>query len=428
MIRTAYAAQLVSIGVHGIALHKLRSLLTMLGIIFGVAAVIAMLAIGEGARQATLRQIEAYGADTLYVRAAKVIGDQLRDAKRAGSAGLSLADAAHLRAAFPFVLDVAPQATVDEKVVYASREPKATVVGIDPAYHRLTKQLPEAGRLLSQSDVDGARRVAVLGPSVARALFLHERPLGRAVRIGADQFEVVGVLAGRAGAGPAAAEGGVQIRTREVARDVYIPITAALEAFPRIRDAADSEKDPTYHRVREMIVRVGGTELLEPARRAVTKSLSRRHRGRQDFEVIVPLEILEQSRKTQDIFNLVMALIASLSLLVGGIGIMNIMLASVTERTREIGIRRSLGASQQDIMGQFLVEATLISAAGGLLGILGGFAISQSVHLALGWETRITPLSIVLAAGVSCAVGLIFGFFPARHAARMDPITALRYE
>ncbi len=424
-----YPRQLISIGIHGLLLHKLRSLLTMLGIIFGVAAVIAMLAIGAGARQATLRQIEAYGADTIYVKSRKLVGDSLRDAKRAGSAGLSLQDVAYLKAACSFIVDAAPQTLLDNKVSAGGREPRSNVVGVDPAYLRLTRQVLAEGRPIGPGDLESGRRVAVLAPALARALFAHRSPIGEVIQIGYQPYRVVGVLADLTGAEADAAEkGGVKVRTRDSSRDVYIPITAALEYFSKIRDTADSDKDPTYHKVSEVIVQVQSMEILLPAKRIIAKVLKRLHRDREDFELIVPLEILEQSRKTQDIFNLVMALIASLSLLVGGIGIMNIMLASVTERTREIGIRRSLGASQRDILGQFLVEATMISLTGGLLGIIGGFAMAQAVRLFLGWETVTTLSSIVLAVGVSCAVGVIFGFFPARSAARMDPITALRYE
>lgn len=419
----------IRVGLIGLAQHKLRALLTMLGVIFGVSAVIGMLAIGEGARQETLRQIEAYGADTIYVRASRLSGDSLKEAKRALSTGLSVSDARYLEEALPFVEAAIPQAPLKDRASYLGRQPQSTVVGVGPGYLVATRRQLAQGRFLLPWDDRSGQAVCVLGHAVSRELFRNESPLGRHVKVGDRRFEVVGVVSpGGTGSEEAGQGGAARIRTRDLGRDVYIPLSVALENFRHRRDGTDSERDPTYHRVSEMILQVSEPRLLAPAREVIGRVLKRRHGGADDVEVLAPLEILEQSQRTQEIFNTVMALIAGLSLLVGGIGIMNIMLASVTERTKEIGIRRSLGATQTDIMLQFLFEAIVLSFVGGLLGILGGFSISQGVHLTLGWETVMTPWSVALGAGVSLVVGVIFGAFPAWSAARLDPVQALRYE
>ncbi len=420
----------LSIGLAGLLQHKLRSLLTMLGIIFGVAAVIAMMAIGAGAREETLRQIQAYGADILYVKAVKLSSDKLQEAKRAFSVGLSSEDGKLIQEICPFVKRVAPQAVQDFKVSRQEREPKANVVGIDGAFFELTRQQLAEGRPISEDDVRLGRRVCVLAWGLRKALFVNTRPIGEVVKVSGVNFTVVGVVSerGRAAGENGQRGGGAQIKTRDVTQDLYIPISVALESFTRRRDTSDSEKDPSYGLVREMIVQVDRMENLLEAKKVVSRILRRRHSGIEDFEVIVPLEILQQSKAAQDTFNLVMALIAGLSLLVGGIGIMNIMLANVTERTREIGIRRALGASRHDILLQFLLEAVVLCVAGGLAGIVLGQGIAWAVRWFLHWEVITTLASVVLAFTVSSAVGIVFGFFPAWSAARMDPIQALRYE
>jgi putative ABC transport system permease protein len=225
-------------------------------------------------------------------------------------------------------------------------------------------------------------------------------------------------------AGPA----GTVLKDRDVERDVYFPLPLALSGFPRLVDSTDSFSDPTYHRIRQLIVQVDSTDHVLTAKKLVERILRRRHGQSDDFEIVAPLEVLEQSRRTQEIFNLVMVLIAGLSLVVGGIGIMNIMLVSVRERTREIGLRRAVGATQPDILAQFLMEAIVISVAGGLMGIVVGMAISACVGALLGWPTVTTVASILMAFGVSAGVGVLFGLFPARTAAELDPIEALRHE
>jgi len=425
----------IIIGIDGLFLHKARSFLTMLGIIFGVAAVVAMLAIGNGAKEETRRQIEAYGADTLYIRARHIRGDTLREARHQGVAGLTRDDSDALKLIADFVERVAPVSLLSEKASRAGINPRSQVVGVTRDYFEMTNMRVRRGRVFSDLDDSRYNRVAVIGESVAGELFRHEDPIGQSIRVSSLRFKVIGVTASAvsdkksSGAGGGGGGGaGVQIKTRDVSRDVYIPLSVALSSFPRLKKDDDSEEDPRYHRVGEIIVRIGDPTRLKEARRILERIFQRRHRNVEDVEILIPLEILEQSQKTQEIFNLVMALIAGLSLLVGGIGIMNIMVANVSERTREIGIRRAVGATQQDIERQFLWEAILISLSGGILGVGLGFGIASLVSFTLGWETVTTADAVLLAFGVSSIVGLVFGYYPAQIAASLNPIEALRHE
>jgi len=420
----------VKTGLAGLLLHKLRSALTMLGIIFGVAAVVSMVAIGEGAKAEALRQIQALGARTLYVRAVDLAGEKRAEATQKGSVGLCVADRDHLVTVCPFIVRGAPQVLVDAVVLSAGRQPNAQVVGIDEAHAVVTGRRPFRGRGITADDVRLQRTVTVLGWDVYRRLFVDRPAVGSDITISGERYHVVGVMPCMATAAQAAGAGsaGAQVKTRDVDRDVYIPASAALEQFPGYRWQAVAGSDPTYHRVREMILEVATMEQVPAAKNAVAAMLKARHGGVDDVEVVAPLEILEQSRKAQDLFNLVLACIAGLSLLVGGIGIMNIMLANVSERTKEIGIRRSVGATASDILVQFLVEALCISLFGGLMGIGLGAAIAVTAAHVLGWQARITLWATALAFVVSSAVGGVFGLVPARVAAGMDPVQALRYE
>jgi putative ABC transport system permease protein len=258
---------------------------------------------------------------------------------------------------------------------------------------------------------------------LARQLFLTEDPIGQWLNIGGMRFEVVGVLKDRQ-----ATKQRVQIRSRDLAKDVYIPISTSLKKFSLTPAENTPHNQVLYNVVDELSLQVSGPEYLNAARTAVNQILKRRHYGIKDTEIIVPTELLEQSQATQRLFNLVMACIAGLSLLVGGIGIMNIMLASVTERTRQIGIRRAIGATPGDILIFFLLESLLISLIGGVMGIGVGVGISQIITAAAGWKTIVSPESILLSFGVSSVVGIFFGLYPAWRASKMDPIQALRHD
>jgi putative ABC transport system permease protein len=282
-------------------------------------------------------------------------------------------------------------------------------------YARVTDFRPASGRFLSDLDERDAKLAAVIGHTVRTELFGYQNPIGRRIRIGDTWFKVVGVMESKQ-----VREGRASvIRVRDINRDIYIPIAAASERFPVARDAGAVE---------EIVIQVEDEGSVRPVARIAERLLRRAHHGVSDFEVVVPSELLAQAQSTQRVFNIVMGSIAAISLLVGGIGIMNVMLTTVTERTREIGIRRAVGATRNAILGQFLIETVLISAAGGVLGILLGFGMAQGINLFAGWETALSPTSTLVALGVSASVGVVFGIYPARRAALMDPIRALRFE
>jgi putative ABC transport system permease protein len=397
----------------------------MLGIIFGVGAVIAMMAIGEGAREETRRRIEQVGATTVFIRSIRLSGEQLEEAKRSLSPGLSMGDVEALERAGAALKAVAPFAPVpNHKARFKGRQLRARIVGTNQFYPVVTRRRPRLGRWLTGRDLDLRRPVCVIDDGVARELGRHD-PLGRTLRLGQLLYTVVGVMPRSE---DESLDPGVKLKDRDSDRAIWIPVTNALETFFGKTKPESSEDDPSFAPLDEVVLEVESTDQLRAVDGLLRSLLKRRHRGVEDTEVVIPLDILRQSQRTQEIFNLVMAMIAGLSLLVGGIGIMNIMLANVSERTREIGVKRAIGASANEVMGEFLIEAIALSVLGGLLGIVLGWSISAAVSYGLGWETYVTPGAVLFAFGVSAGVGITFGFFPARVAAQLDPIQALRYE
>ncbi|MDD5719904.1 MAG: ABC transporter permease [Candidatus Krumholzibacteria bacterium] len=407
-------AESVRLGAGGLAAHRLRTLLTTLGIVFGVAAVISMLSIGEGARRKVLAQYAQLGIDNLLVidKPAPVPEDDAES--RPFSRGLTLADAAAVREVVPLVRRVVPLRITDLDVQAGRRRVGASIVGTTPDYTEAMRALLARGRFFDWTEVDSLDRVCVLGSGLARDLFLFADPLGERVKVGRDWYTVVGVTAGAA-----TAAGKDLADVRDTDRDVYIPVSSALQRLPR---------DPYASELHRLVVQVGDTERLFEVGGVLTALITRRHRGVDDHRLVVPAQLIRQQQATQRIFNVVMGTIAGISLLVGGIGIMNIMLASVLERTREIGVRRAIGATERDILLQFLLEAVGVSFLGGVLGIALGFGLTQAVAGYAGWPVAIAPWSVLMAFGVSTAVGILFGYYPARRAARMNPIDSLRYE
>jgi len=292
---------------------------------------------------------------------------------------------------------------------------QASVVGTEPQYPWVMNFHVERGSFICHSDMEDYRRVCVLGSAIKRELFPLEDAVGRRVKIGDSWFAVIGVMEEKGTAGGKAGT----ISVRNLNRDVYIPLNTALKRFAR--EPLDSE-------VSEITVKVGNADGIRETANIITEILKRRHHGVSDYEIIIPEELLKASQRTQRIFNIVMGAIAGISLLVGGIGIMNIMLATILERTREIGVRRAIGAKQRDILGQFLIEAVVLSVSGGLIGILLGFGMTRVIALYAGWTTVVSLGAVILAFGVSASIGMIFGIYPAHKAARLDPIEALRYE
>ncbi len=414
----------VRMGLKSIWLHKLRSILTSLGIILGVASVIVMLAIGEGLSHAVQEQIRQLGSNNIIINSVKPPeeGNLATEQTRALKYGLTYIDAERLRSTIPNVEIVVPSRLVRRHIVHSQRRVDGNIVGTVPWYREVANRVLLRGRFLTTVDMRGQAAICVLNEPLARKLFPIEEPLGKVVRADGECYEVVGILrASTAKAGSAGNEPTAGL-------DAYIPMTTAEG---RYGDTDVRRRSGSFEAVivqlHTIIVQVPPNEDVRLTAKAIERVLRHGH-PKQDYEMIVPLELLERARETKRMFNLVLGFIAAISLIVGGIGIMNIMLATVTERTREIGIRRALGARRRDIIAQFLTETTLVSSTGGVLGVGFGLLAPWLVTRFAGMLTIVTPGSCVLAFSISLAVGLVFGIYPAYRAAAMDPIEALRHE
>ena len=405
-------------GLDNLRTHKLRSLLTMLGMIFGVAAVVAMLSIGAGARQEIIAFIEQLGVRNIIVEARETSDRPTLQKIRKLSAGLSLQDLRVIGANVEgLTATSARKRLTPAKLLPRPQGETPVVYGVAPACAELAGLRAASGRFFDVTDDEAAAAVAVLGQAAAAALFGADDPVGRFVKVNEQWFRVIGL------AGPQLAVqtdlAGLPALDRN--NIIYVPLMASLL---RLEDAQTWQKDE----IDGIYLNLAAGADVNATGALVRGMLDTLHRGAGDFTVVVPAELLAEQQRTRRLFEVVMVAIASISLLVGGIGIMNIMLASVLERTREIGVRRAVGARRRDIVRQFLVETTLITTTGGALGVVFGVGLSQLVGRFAGWSTIITPGSVVLAFAVSVSVGLIFGVYPALRAARLDPVQALHYE
>jgi putative ABC transport system permease protein len=379
-----------------LAAHALRSALSVIGVVCGVAAVVTMSSVGEGARRQALAELGALGIDSITVKA------------RAGGEALRLRDAEAVQAVVPRLLAVAPVRALNVDADAGGRIAPAEVVGTLPSYAVAGRLRVAEGRFLAALDEQDRKRVAVLGATLASRLFPFGAALGERVRLGSDWFTVVGVLEDRAS--PRGRSG--PIRSRDVNACAFVPLGAL--ATGGTADGVD-----------ELVLRVDGAEQVRAAAEA-TRAVLRRTAQSDGYELVVPREILRQKERTQRVFNVVTGAVAAISLLVGGIGIMNIMLASVAERRHEVGIRRAVGASRRDIAAQFLTESALLTAIGGALGLVGGLVGSSAVQHLAGWPTALAPGATVLALVTAVAVGIGFGAYPAWRAAHLEPMAALR--
>jgi len=403
----------------GLSAHKMRSGLTMLGIMFGVGAVIAMLAIGAGAARQAQSFIDRMGLRNILVRAKQLRPDELQ-AVRKKSLGVSLRDAEAVREAVPGVELVAPRVKLDPwKVQAGESRTEATVYGVSWRHTQLVALPLAEGRFIDALDEKEHANVCVVGATVRRSLYAYGPALGRRLKINDLWCEVVGVVADTGTATSAADMASAGVGAGSAAREIYLPVTTAARKL---------EHEPLASPLDEILVRLSPKVSSRESAAVVKTLLDGLHGGVDDYEIVVPEALLEQSRQTQRLFNIVMGCIAGISLLVGGIGIMNIMLASVLERTREIGVRRAIGADKGDICLQFLVESFSISALGGLAGVAIGVGIARSVSFYAKWPTVVTVTSIALAITVSLMVGVLSGLYPALRAAKVQPIQALRYE
>jgi len=408
-----------NIGIVAIKSHKLRSFLTMLGIIFGVAAVIAMLSIGEGAKKEALDNIALLGIHNIIIQDFPVSDEESGSERTNYSSGLAQGDATAIRSILSLSDKVVPQKEISATVSYHSQIAAGIVVGTTPEYTDVMTFYPRDGGFFDWNHYNNADRVCVLGSGIKNDLFSYKNPIGKQIKLSdgnwTQWFTVIGVMEEK---GIGSGKGGT-IRTRNLNQDIYIPLPTALKRFYHGRFASEID---------QVTVSVAEENRIREAANIINGIVSKRHNLVPDYQIIVPEELLKQSQETQRIFNIVMGAIAGISLLVGGIGIMNIMLASVLERTREIGIRRAVGATRRDIVGQFIIESVVLSFTGGIAGIIIGYVMTKVITFYADWTTIVAIPAILLAFCVSVAVGLIFGIFPAKKAAELDPIESLRYE
>jgi putative ABC transport system permease protein len=409
-------------GFDNLLLHKLRSLLTMLGMIFGVAAVVAMLSIGAGAQQQVMSFIEQLGVRNLIVEAREAVDWQALQKVRKTSPGLTFQDLRSVRASVAGLSEsTGRKRFIPTKLIPKPQRDMPTVFGVQPNYQRIANLRVVEGRFFNDDETASAAPVCVLGQGARANLFgSGQDVIGEHIKVNEQWFRVIGVV-GPLLAAPASGGEIGGIPAQDLNNLIYIPLFSAVLRLEDTYSERRDEIDGIYMQLEPGVDSVRTADVVRGL-------LNVTHRDVGDFSLVVPAELLAEQRRTQRIFDFVMVAIASISLLVGGIGIMNIMLASILERIREIGVRRAVGARQGDIIRQFLIEAVLISFVGGMMGIAFGFAMSRLIAWLAGWQTIVTPISVILAFFVSVSVGLIFGIYPAVKAARLDPVEAIRWE
>jgi putative ABC transport system permease protein len=414
------------LGLRSLVAHRLRSSLTVLGIVLGVGSVIVMLAVGEAARYEAVKQLQDLGATTVIVRSVKPVEQDERSRNNDLLAyGLTPNDLERITSTIPTVRRATPLREFRKDLRFQDRKLEGRVVAVTPDYFAQNGLQLSRGRWLTELDDRRFANVVVLGAGVAEVLFPFGDPLGQSIRIGDEQaYRVVGVSESKS---PSAGVGG-GLGAQDYNKDVYIPFNTDKARFGKL---LMTMKAGSYQaeklEISQITLAVDTIDEVKPTVAVIQGVLEQFH-TQKDFSITVPLDLLEKAEQAQRIFTLVLGAIASISLVVGGIGIMNIMLATVTERTKEIGIRRALGAKRRDIALQFLIETVLLSSTGGLLGVGLGIGMARTVTHFFAFPTIIRPWSPLLALGVSLGVGLLFGIYPAQRAARMDPIEALRHE
>ncbi len=411
------------LGIENLLMHKLRSFLTMLGVVFGVGSVVAMLSVGEGASKEALEQIRKLGSTNIIINSIKATEDESTSTTHSHMSifGLTYNDFDRMAESYNSVKQVVPVKVIRKESRLGERSLELRVVGTTPAWFELVSRDIVAGRLMRKDDMDHNAAITVLTEFGARRLLATKNTIGQSVRIGSNYFEVVGIVKSQSGQA-----GNIQIPDQQV--DAYIPMTVAQDYFGDVfskRTAGSRIREKVE--LHQVIVQTYQTEQVEATAGAITRMLEKFHK-KKDYTVSVPLALLRQAQATKKRYNIVLGSIAGISLLVGGIGIMNIMLASVTERTREIGIRRAIGAKRKQIIYQFLIETVVLSCIGGLIGTGVGVLIPTAITKMTDMPTMITLSGILVPLLISVAIGIIFGLYPAIHAAKVDPIIALRHE
>jgi putative ABC transport system permease protein len=451
----------LSIAVEAVFLNKFRSMLTALGIIFGVAAVIAMMAIGAGAQKEILDQMKLVGVNNIIISpksekesssdnkgsSSDNSGQQSQDNKQAKkySPGLSLKDAENIKAVIPSVRKVSPQVIYDADVLKDGMRTSTKLTGTTPDFFSVFSLDLSNGEMFNEEQMTEGKAVCIIGPTIKSRFFSKEDPIGKEIKCGPIWLKVIGVLKSRDVNQSALENLGIS----DYNNTIYAPIQTLLLRFKDrslITEASLHGRNfygmyddvvimsgqesamKTKNQIDKIVVQVASSEDVRPATEIIRRMMIRRHAGVDDTEIKVPELLLKQEQRTKNIFNIVLGAIASISLLVGGIGIMNIMLASVLERIKEIGIRQAIGATKKDIILQFLSEATMISVTGGLIGIILGIALSKIIMEVTGILTIISGLSIIISFGVSATVGIVFGYMPAKRASQQEPVTSLRNE
>lgn len=436
--------------------NKLRSMLTALGIIFGVGAVIAMLAIGNGAQQEILDQIKLVGVNNIVIQPIVEQKEEKlnqesaeeQNEKKKFTPGLTLKDAKAISGIIPTIEKISPEILLDTYIIKRGIRRSTKLVGVEPVYFELTNFNLAEGKMFTEDQLKTGAPVCIIGKSVKTKFFPTEDPLGKTVKCGNQWLEVVGVLEERYISEKSIENLGI----RNYNMDVYTPIETVLIRYKnrelitsamlntnatasrgrfRISTEAEStneERVVNYHQIDRLVAQIDQTDHLQTSAEIISRMLKRRHYDVVDYQITIPELLLKQQQRTKNIFNIVLGAIAGISLVVGGIGIMNIMLASVLERIKEIGLRLAVGAKKIDIIQQFLLEAIMISISGGIFGVLLGIGLAIVISFIADIPTIITPFSIIVSFGVAATVGLIFGITPAQRAANQDPITSLRYE
>jgi putative ABC transport system permease protein len=449
--------EIIQVAIDAVFANRARSILTALGIIFGVAAVISMMAIGNGARQEILEQIKLVGVNNIVVTA-RYESDNKQEEDEDGtgkserkqySPGLTLKDAESIRTIVPTVAKVSPEVSYETAIIKDGIRMQAKLNGVMPDFFNVFNLNIQAGSMFSPYQLEYGSPVCIIGPAVKSRFFALEDPIGKHIKCGNIWLQVIGVLESR----DVSAKSTEDLGITDFNNNIYAPLQTVLLRFKdrsqitasaisggettvifsgnsmtSFSGGGSTDDDANYHQLDKIVVQVHESEQLAETTKVLNQMLKRRHLGVEDFQITVPELLLKQEQRTKDIFNIVLGAIAGISLLVGGIGIMNIMLASVMERIREIGVRRSVGATRRDIIFQFLAEATMISISGGMIGILLGVVMARIITESTDILTIISAWSIVLSFGVSASVGIVFGYLPARRAADQDPVTSLRHD
>lgn len=440
------------IAISAVVANKVRSLLTALGIIFGVAAVIAMLAIGNGAQQEILNQIKLVGVNNIVIKPIieqeeeKIEEGPGQREKKKFSPGLTLRDVKSIKATLPVIAKLSPEIILETNLIKSGLRRSAKLVGVDPVYFDIYNFELDDGALFNNDQLRTGAPVCIIGSAIKSKFFPTENPVGKSLKVGIHWLTIVGVMKERFISKTSISKLGI----RDFNMDVYAPLQTVLIRYKNrdlitqtaIQKAVrqqnmnqamgntENQSTPAvnYHQLDRLVIQVENTAMLTSSAEVLSRLLKRKHYDVVDYEIEIPELLLKQQQRTNDIFNYVLGAIAGISLLVGGIGIMNIMLASVLERIKEIGLRLSIGAKKSDIIQQFLFEAIMISVSGGIIGVILGVTMALLVSSVANIPTIITFTSIVLSFGVAATVGLVFGIAPARRAANQDPITSLRYE